>query len=891
MMRAWIGLALLSGSWLFGLGYYHPPNWPAWTVAVVLGTVLLGSRPARRPGRGEMAVGLAMFLPAAWLLPWPYRAAPLLAAAGAALQMTPDRSRWARALGWGGVKAGLVLVAQSLTLVAYSAQTARRHELPWPLPRLLGWAASLLGIDAAVAGQTVATHSKREFFDDAAIHRLAVTWDLLLDPGTVCFFVGGIVLLAMIAWNRLPEKARWQGWIRAIRVFALVTAVWVPVRAALLLALYLHRVLRANPAVALTAMNQFFSPWVALACLLGLALLVWWFVRRPGGEPCDAVCHGSAQAKRCDPGDSSTASAKQWHTGAKKEWHTGYPYPAALVLAACAIAVWSFAVEWDPVGRPKGGRVMVCERHSTWEPTDRPYDKDHFGHDPSYSYTRVYDYCGQYFEMSRLAESDSINRDKLSECDVLVVKIPTARFLPEEVRAITQFVEEGGGLLLVGDHTNVFKSSTYLNDLARPFGFVFRHDLLFAIGAPYEQKLDRPAVPHPIVQHLPPMHYAVSCSIDPGRSLGRAPVRSTGLWSLLPDYYAENYHPAAEYRPDMNFGAFVQLWAVRHGSGRVAAFTDSTIFSNFCTFQPGKAELMVGMLDWLNRRSLLDPAPMRTAVLAVLLLAGLAAAAGAGALAWRSKVSWLAVIGAGVLGWTAASATVGFMHRRAMPPLEAARPMTRVVIDRTVSDVPLSLGAFTQGGGAGYGLFEQWIPRLGYYTKRCSGREAFSGQALVILCPTRSVSREFRQRLVEYVAGGGNVLILDSPDLSGSTVNSLLWPFGMTSDHAASREGKLALANGWPGLEVTACCQINGGEPFLWVGDAPVAARARHGKGSVIAVGVAPAFNDQSMGQEWTTEPDAQLLSRYDLLFALLEATIEGRPVAPPPPRGDGSRQ
>jgi hypothetical protein len=69
------------------------------------------------------------------------------------------------------------------------------------------------------------------------------------------------------------------------------------------------------------------------------------------------------------------------------------------------------------------------------------------------------------------------------------------------------------------------------------------------------------------------------------------------------------------------------------------------------------------------------------------------------------------------------------------------------------------------------------------------------------------------------------------------------------------------------------------------VGDAPVGARARHGQGSVIAVGVAPAFNDLSMGQEWTAEPDAQLLSRFDLLFAVLEAAIEGRPVAPPPPR------
>ena len=77
MMRALIGLALLSGSWLMGLGYYHPANWSAWVVLVVLGTVLLASTPTRLPDRRETGIALAMLLPAVWLVPWPYRAALL----------------------------------------------------------------------------------------------------------------------------------------------------------------------------------------------------------------------------------------------------------------------------------------------------------------------------------------------------------------------------------------------------------------------------------------------------------------------------------------------------------------------------------------------------------------------------------------------------------------------------------------------------------------------------------------------------------------------------------------------------------------------------------------------------------------------------------------------
>ena len=65
-----------------------------------------------------------------------------------------------------------------------------------------------------------------------------------------------------------------------------------------------------------------------------------------------------------------------------------------------------------------------------------------------------------------------------------------------------------------------------------------------------------------------------------------------------------------------------KVWAARHGQGRAIAFTDSTIFSNFCTFQPGKAELMLGMVEWLNHGNPpLDPRPWLL-LLGILPLAG-----------------------------------------------------------------------------------------------------------------------------------------------------------------------------------------------------------------------------------------------------------------------------
>lgn len=207
--------------------------------------------------------------------------------------------------------------------------------------------------------------------------------------------------------------------------------------------------------------------------------------------------------------------------------------------------------------------------------------------------------------------------------------------------------------------------------------------------------------------------------------------------------------------------------------------------------------------------------------------------------------------------------------------------MTHVVVDRSVSEVPLSLGAFPQGDGDGYGLLEQWIPRLGNYTSRARGPEVWGSDAVVILEPTRSVPRGYRDALVKYVEAGGRVLIVDSPDNGRTSVNSLIWPFGMELSHAASQAGSLRMVKDWPGMELEAGSRVLGGDAIAWIDEVPVAAQAKRGRGVVTVVGFGYLFRDAAMGGHWMPEPDDPTRSRYDILFALLEAAIEGRPPDP----------
>jgi hypothetical protein len=833
MNRAWLGLSLLSVSWLFGLGYYHAPNLPLWALAVLAGTGLLYGLTIVRLTRPESVIAAALLLPAAVLAPWPYRAAVLLIAAGLLLTAAPIPRLGSTRLGQACMVAGAVLTAQAAALGIYASLTSRSHELPHWLAQAPYGVAWLLGIDTAYDGASVALGSIRR------IHRLGATWEWLLDPVTLAFAAGGIALLYL---HRRPANRAGTGAGSAagsIPTLLICTILWLPARAGLLAAIYLHRALRTPYESPLVLMNQFWSPWVHLLLLAGLVLLVVRFI-------------------------PLSAAPIQRTPVSQPYWPRRLLFGTAMLLGAFLLTVGLLR---EPSGQRKPGRVWVDEHRSAWEPTGKPYTTDWYGQDSGYNYACIYDYCSRYYEMGRLEKP--IEPNTLQDCDVLIVKVPTTRYEPNEIDCIKRFVESGGGLLLIGEHTNVFKTGTHLNDITERFGFRFRYDCIFGIDTKFNELYRPPRLPHPIVQRMPAMDFAVSCSIDPGRSKGHAAIRAMGLWSLPADYHVSNYYPQVEDRAEARYGAFIQLWTTHRAHGRIAAFTDSTVFSNFSTFEPGKVELMLGMLEWLNHREpnwTIDP--ILIVLGALLIVVGLASL-----LEWPGAP--FVLLSAAVLGATCGGAAVRVCRLRDVPAVKQVRPFTHVVIDQTVCHPILPTSGFIAGEKTGFGIFERWILRLGYFTSRRRNDDACAGHTLVFLYPSREVPAEFHARLSDYVQSGGRVLVVDAPANAGSTADSLLYPFGMSMAREALPAGILETPAGWPsGVAVDAANEIKGGTALMRLHGKPVAATVEQGKGSVTLVSFGSRFCDFNMGVTGDVVPDAQLRNVYELEFQLLRSTV-----------------
>lgn len=995
-MMVWLAIAMLSVGWLWGTHYFAPAQ-TVWYLLSLAGSVLLlalgfrscsqkhflqnpatdplktrsTAQPTHRPSspsaseaenrpvqKTEPSNGLppvqeteqsaALEAPrgvrlgvAAFLLlpvvcwPWPEKMGPVLMLAGWLglwlAESSPLVGRSTRRLSRAALLAGIILVSHTLVLEFYQAQTARTHDLPAWLRPIAVALAKLLDAEAAAAGADLV------FRVLGQPHRIALCWDWFLDPATVLFFTGGLVWLAWRCGESVPAGRRWTCWLAGFRRFCGLMGLWILVRWMLVLGLYLHRAGLEGIEGEHLAIAQMFSPWFHLLLLLAPALWAGWSFRdfpdttsMLAETPAQAELSASQGETVLIGGSSGVWSGRSARSGSRMRW--------AAVWLAVGSALMAGASLWTPIGRPKQGRVLVVERHSQWEPTLRPYDTTWYGEPSGYNYRLIYDFCRHFFQMGRILESEPITEERLQECDVLIIKIPTAPYQPKEIEAVHRFVANGGSLLLIGDHTNVFRSSTYLNAICRPMGFTFRNDLLFCIGSPYQQKYHRPWPVHPAVAMVPEMDFAVSCSIDPGRSWGRAVIRSTGLWSLPAAYEASNYHPHAEYQPHLRAGAFVQLWATSYGRGRVLAFTDSTIFSNFCTFQPGKAELFLNMLHWLNHRSPLDPWPIQAAVtlglgLVGLVLVGLGcwkaypparpteqtvpSGEKPGSLAKGSQpkkaaeparlsappaiealhlltdaglVKATVLLAASMIGVTAAWAALDAYHRSAPLDLQRAlqeKPFRLAVIDRTVSQVPLANGAFNQSPD-GFGLLEHTIPRLGYVTARRTGLDAFGGDLLVVIAPNRSVSHEYREALASYVFQGGKLLVIDHPGNRHSTAGSLLEPFGLQIQHdPLAPAGPLGVAGRSTGVSVESACVVSGGEGLVFVGQQPVAARIQYGQGWIVAIGFGQIWTDRQMHPDewranWMPEPTREMLARYELFYSLFRALAEGGPIQPP---------
>ncbi|MEZ6132692.1 MAG: DUF4350 domain-containing protein [Planctomycetaceae bacterium] len=552
-----------------------------------------------------------------------------------------------------------------------------------------------------------------------------------------------------------------------------------------------------------------------------------------------------------------------------------------LITFVAIATVSSLAMLFDP-GTRKQGRVLIDESHSKWERSDLPTNAEFFGTKSTYNYGFLREILGKHYRAVRTNRA-VLSRDTLSDCDVLVLKTPTRPYSRSEIQAVHSFVESGGGVWLIGDHTNIFGMNTYLNQICEEWGFTFSANSLNVVSGYYEDRVrlpnvdqlhpkcgkrgyellySRPCLNHPIIgRNIPYCTILTSCSLK-SHLLASAVNISEAVYSDDPLFGSNTFFGNHQRSAEENYGSFYQALSAKSGYGRVAAWSDSTLFSNFSMCMPGVPELSLGYVEWLNRKNSFRSSWLKFFQLSLLLtlaLVGFAIlVAPERALAFALMIIMSAVCTVPLCEW---------MNQLSYPPLPVSSGFRTVGFDQQYGVLELPTDNHVHDGDPE--VFESFFVNVQRLHGFPYAAESFShlleANGIVICNPRSPLSLEDMKSLKQWVAGGGRLLLMvnhlgqaDCSKVSVQYLNEMLSQFGSKS-HFLSAElneqqdlygiladdliaENISLAFGIAGT--------NAAGTLLQSGDGNVVCSSeKHGEGLVILCSTPHMFSNASLGE------------------------------------------
>jgi len=515
----------------------------------------------------------------------------------------------------------------------------------------------------------------------------------------------------------------------------------------------------------------------------------------------------------------------------------------AVVATALAVYAWTGYESYHPHGHMKEGRVLIDEMHSDWEWTEMPFDTVWYGQQSTYNFYCLAEFWDKYYHMDR--GTDSLTPELLANYDVLVLKVPTQPYSTKELDAIQDWVEKGGGLVLIGEHTNVFGYATFLNPVTTRFGQRFIADIVYDLKTGDLNLHEVPQVlPHPMAQNMPTMLWGGPCSTW-GDLSARAVCTGLRLKTLPADYTQRNFFPERTGHTGYRYGIFPLVMTTRCGKGRIVTFNDSTIWSNFFVFIPGKVELALSIVDYVNRYEVFP----YWRILAFLFAVVAFFVAGTAASGMRLE-GWVWFAAVGVLTFAGSAKLIEAVNMKNYPLPTRHTDFPHLNFEGEHSQFFIPELRLARQADKDFSTFYLWTQRVGIVPRKWPTLETSltkpGGQ--IIIDPIGNFTSEELDGVKKFVNDGGTLYILDGPQNRHSTSSQLLNQFGLTMDMhplvEKPSDGALVENVIWRNGGTVA-----GGEPMITTPEgAASCALKKFGKGQVVAFANSNVFERKVMG-------------------------------------------
>ena len=533
-------------------------------------------------------------------------------------------------------------------------------------------------------------------------------------------------------------------------------------------------------------------------------------------------------------------------------------HAAIFSLMGAALVTWGWF--WVDPGVPQEGAILIDEYYSDWEWSDVKLDTRLYGVQTVYNYYCMAEFLKHYF--TRVDRNYApLTYDTLRRYSVLVLKTPTKPYPKEVIDAIRRYIADGGGVWFIGDHTNIFGMNTYLNSILAPWHCAFRSDA--AIDPDTNRQLYLPTrLAHPIVKNLPLFLFYTGCSVRaPLDALGHDVIVMPRTLRDAPDYSQNTFF--GDFAPSLaeTVSPTLQAYAGYVGMGRIALWADSTLFSNFAITLPGKMELAVATIDFLNRRNWLPQ-------LRALLL-------GVGMLLLCSGV-WLGYRRLDLLclytwwGALISSLWITYSYQWFYPRLQPHTPFRTIAFLEEPSSEHLPITApVDEESSTSYLTAFVAALRVGKYAEVCMNLKQAAAHRVMVIIRGHQVSDW--QVIKRYVEQGNTLILLDGgayPQVLKQVCQLL--GVGFKHDPYVAQ----VVADGSK-LSIPVAGSFLNGDPILEDTQGQILlAETQVGKGRVYLCATENAFCDASLGKT-SDIPRKEQLHLLRLLFRLYRQASE----------------
>ena len=831
----WLGLIFLSISWLFFIPIFNEPDWTIGMIFLILGIIfnILGfwKDNCKEIDRKYSVIIIPLFL-SILVIPLPYSLGLIVLTIGIILYMLKSltfKSEKANQFFLGMSFSGLILTLQMLLFPLYSIIVSHGHRVDF-LSSIVSFFGNLFGLTSSVNEGIVFVQTYEQTYP------FTTTLEKLGFFPWFNIFIGVLLMIFL-----LPKIRKTVLYVIA---FLVISGVYLILRYVFFIFIFTRT----------SDITVLWDPVLISISFIPLALLLIKFI--------------SLKDINLDFGcfKKFTISKKQ-----------------ALAILMIFIFVFSLVgafVFQDP-GTQKNGKILIDELHSDWEDTSRKIDKEWYGMLSTYNYYSLSEWLDKYYTVDKNIDK-TLTLDLLKNYDILILKCPTNLYSNAEIDDIVQFVDEGGGLYLIGDHTNVFGMNYYLNQVSDTFGITFKTDATYELGTGLTSVYKPDDIfPHPIVQNMEEFHFLTSCTLG-------APITSENVIvgnRLIGEpgtYSTENFFRESISAPDMEYGLILQVVATKYGRGRVVAFTDSTCFSNFCIFMDGYQSFNLGTIEYLNRVNTYD---YLNTVFAVITIVSLAISFILLRKERKAMIIYLFLV-FGLLSFSIAAPTFSYMNSVNYSLPSARSDYIEICFDEQHSDFIISPSpsiSLYYNQEKAYTTFYVWTQRVNCIAsleEKLDDAIKKECDVVVIINPVKTFDTNDITSLKNYVEKGGNVLIIDGIRNTDSTANSLLQNFNMILKINASSYpiydlnntdiSNNSMVNSSIGDITNPYLSIIGGDNVYVANNETSIAVTELGEGKLVVVVDSYTFSDAVMGGTFT-EPDDSLMRIYNSMFYLFE--------------------